>query len=120
MAAIGTVVLLLAGASAAKAVEGQAPDVRWANSVSDDLGTLAVSAGSDSAITEIRAHIVSAATQQEVAVVESDAFVLVSGTPEDGEWHTKQPLDLADLGSYTVRVEAADADGDPAMRRGSR
>ncbi|GHF51207.1 hypothetical protein [Streptomyces griseosporeus] len=111
-AAIGTVALLLAGAPAADAVEGQAPDVRWASSVSDDLGTLAVSAGSDSAITEIRAHIVSAATQQEVAVVENDAFVLVSGTPQDGVWHTRQPLDLADLGSYTVRVEAADADGD--------
>ncbi|MFC5174625.1 hypothetical protein [Streptomyces mutomycini] len=111
-AAIGTVALLLSGTPAANAVEGQAPDVRWANSVSDDLGTLAVGISSDSAITDIKARIVSAATQQEVAVVEMDAFALFSGTPEDGVWHTKQPLDLADLGSYTVRVEATDADGD--------
>ncbi|MFF9124409.1 hypothetical protein ACF09J_14065 [Streptomyces sp. NPDC014889] len=111
-AVIGTVALLLAGTPAANAVEGRAPDVRWANSVEDDLGTLAVSVTSDSAITEIRAHIVSDTTDQEVAVVENDAFVLVSGTPDDGVWHTKQPLDLADLGVYTVRIEATDSDGD--------
>ncbi|NKQ28191.1 hypothetical protein HF200_28320 [Streptomyces galbus] len=111
-AAIGTIAVLLAGVPAANAAEGQAPDVRWAHSVSDDLGTLAVGISSDSAITEIRAHIVSDATAQEVAVVENDAFDLVSGTPDDGVWHTKQPLDLADLGSYTVRVEATDSDGD--------
>ncbi len=80
-------------------MEGQAPDVRWANSVPDDLGTLAVSISSDSAITGIRAHIVSDATHQEVAVVENDAFTLASGTPDDGVWHTKRPLDLADLGT---------------------
>ncbi|WP_445527129.1 hypothetical protein [Streptomyces cyslabdanicus] len=102
----------MAGTPAANAVEGRAPDVRWAQSVSDDLGTLAVSVSSDSAIKEIRAHIVSDTTDQEVAVVENDAFVLVSGTPDDGVWHTKQPLDLADLGSYTVRIEATDSDGD--------
>ncbi|MFF5183934.1 hypothetical protein ACFY30_09115 [Streptomyces sp. NPDC000345] len=111
-AAVGAVAVLLAGIPAAHAVEGQAPDVRWAHSVSDDLGTLAVGVRSDSAVTAIRAHIVSAATQQEVAVVENDAFSLVSGAPEDGVWQTKQPLDLAELGSYTVRVEATDADGD--------
>ncbi|MGX1312717.1 hypothetical protein RKD24_002836 [Streptomyces calvus] len=112
LAAVGAVGLLWSGAPAANAVEGQAPDVRWASSVSDDLGTLAVGIGSDSAVTGIRAHIVSAATQQEVAVVETDAFTLVSGTPEDGVWHTEQPLNLPDLGSYTVRIEATDADGD--------
>lgn len=111
-AAVGTVALLLAGTPAANAVEGQAPDVRWAHSVSDDLGTLAVGISSDSAVTEIKAHIVSYATDQEVAVVENDAFTLVSGTPDDGVWHTKQPLNLADLGSYSVRVEATDDDGD--------
>ncbi|MCQ8193061.1 hypothetical protein [Streptomyces rugosispiralis] len=111
-ATIGTVALLLSGTPAANAAEGRAPDVRWAHSVSEDLGTLAVSISSDSAITGIRAHIVSAATQREVAVVEHEAFGLVSGTPDDGVWHTKQPLNLADLGSYTVRIEAADTDGD--------
>jgi hypothetical protein len=111
-AALGAAALLLTCAPAANAVEGQAPDVRWANSVSDDLGTLAVSISSDSAITGIRAHIVSDATDQEVAVVENDAFALASGSPTDGVWHTKRPLDLADLGTYTVRVEATDSDGD--------
>lgn len=111
-AAIGTVALLLTGTPAANAVESQAPDVRWADSVSDDLGTLEVGISSDSAITAIKAHIVSAATQQEVAVVEYDAFGLASGTPDNGVWRTKQPLDLPDLGSYTVRIETTDADGD--------
>ncbi|GGX13453.1 hypothetical protein [Streptomyces lomondensis] len=117
-AAIGTAALLLTGmpaahaAEAAEAAEGQAPDVRWANSVSDDLGTLQVGISSDSAITGIRAHIVSAATQQEVAVVENDAFTLASGTADDGVWKTKQPLDLPALGSYDIRIEATDADGD--------
>ncbi|WP_166026284.1 hypothetical protein [Streptomyces chilikensis] len=104
--------LLLAGTPAANAAESQAPDVRYASSVTDDLGTLAVSVRSDSPVTAVRAHIVSQATGEEVAVVENDAFALSSGTPDDGIWHTKQPLDLAALGTYDVRVEATDADGD--------
>ncbi|MFD5129780.1 hypothetical protein [Streptomyces olindensis] len=124
-AAIGTTAaLLLTGVPAAHAAEGagtaeaagtaegQAPDVRWASSVSSDLGTLQVAVSSDSGLTDIRAHIVSASTQQEVAVVEYDAFTLASGTAADGVWRTKQPLDLPALGSYDVRVEATDADGD--------
>lgn len=118
-AAIGTAAaLLLTGVPAAYAAEGaetaegQAPDVRWADSVSDDLGTLEVSIRSDSAITGITAHIVSPATGREVAVVGTDAFTLASGTADDGVWNTKQPLDLPSLGSYDVRVEATDADGD--------
>ncbi|MEU6877667.1 hypothetical protein [Streptomyces sp. NPDC046712] len=111
-AAVGAAAFLLGGTTTAHAAEGQAPDVRWASSVSDDLGTLAVGIGSDSAITGIRARIVSAATQQEVAVVENDAFGLASGTPDNGVWHTKQPLSLAELGQYTVHIEATDADGD--------
>ncbi|QOV47220.1 hypothetical protein [Streptomyces chromofuscus] len=80
--------------------------------MSEDLGTLAVSISSDSPITDIRARLVSVATQQEVAVLENDAFALVSGTPDNGVWHTKQPVSLAELGNYTVGVEATDADGD--------
>ncbi|MCK8438072.1 hypothetical protein G3I77_35215 [Streptomyces sp. D2-8] len=104
--------LLVTGTPAANAAEAQAPDVRWAHSASGDLGTLEVGISSDSAITGIRAHIVSAATQQEVAVVEYEAFGLASGTADNGVWRTKQPLDLAHLGRYDVRVEATDADGD--------
>ncbi|MFE6094762.1 hypothetical protein ACFQ7M_22755 [Streptomyces massasporeus] len=111
-AAIGVVALLVTGAPAAHAAEAQAPDVRYAHSATGDLGTLEVGISSDSAITGIRAHLVSAATQQEVAVVEYDAFDLVSGTADNGVWRTKKPLDLPDLGSYTVRIEATDADGD--------
>lgn len=44
--------------------------------------------------------------------METDAFDLVSGTADNGVWRTKKPLDLAEPGSYTVRIEAADADGD--------
>lgn len=111
-AAIGVVALLVTGTPAANAAEAQAPDVRYAHSASGDLGTLEVGISSDSAITQIRAHLVSAATQQEVAVVEYDAFDLVSGTADNGVWRTKKPLDLPGLGSYTVRIEATDADGD--------
>ncbi|MFF3751500.1 hypothetical protein ACFYYH_13740 [Streptomyces sp. NPDC002018] len=114
-AVAGAAVLLLTGttaAHAAQAAPGQAPEVRWASSVSDDLGTLAVGLRSDSAITEIKAHIVSSATQQEVAVVGDDSFARFSGTAEDGVWRTKEPLKLDALGSYTVHIEATDADGD--------
>ncbi|PPS69411.1 MULTISPECIES: hypothetical protein [Streptomyces] len=111
-AAIGVVTLLATGTPAANAAEAQAPDVRYAHSASGDLGTLEVGISSDSAITGIRAHLVSAATQQEVAVVENDAFDLVSGTADNGVWRTTKPLDLPDLGSYDVRIEATDADGD--------
>ncbi|MFD7663649.1 hypothetical protein [Streptomyces sp. NPDC059788] len=111
-AAAGAALLLLSGAPSAQAAPGQVPAVRYANSVSDDLGTLQVAVGSDSAITEIKAHIVSAATQQEVATVGGDRFALFSGTSTDGVWRTKEPLRLPALGSYTVSVEATDADGD--------
>ncbi|WP_246111874.1 hypothetical protein [Streptomyces hawaiiensis] len=114
-AAIGVVALLVTGSPAANAAEAQAPDVRYAHSASGDLGTLEVGISSDSAITGIRAHLVSAATQREVAVVETDAFGLVSGTADNGVWRTKKPLDLPDLGSYTVRIEATDADGDRSV-----
>ncbi|WP_225803036.1 hypothetical protein [Streptomyces sp. NK15101] len=112
LAAVGAAAFLAAGVPAAHAVEGQAPTVRWASSVSEDLGTLQVSIGSDSAVTDIRAHIVSTVTQQEVAVVEHDAFVLASGATDDGVWRTARPLSLPAWGSYSVRVEATDADGD--------
>ncbi|MFC8952879.1 hypothetical protein ACFT8P_09555 [Streptomyces sp. NPDC057101] len=116
LAAAGTAAFLAAGIPAAHAAEGQAPTVQWASSVADDLGTLQVSISSDSAVTGITAHIVSAATEQEVAVVETEAFVLGHGTTDDGVWHTREPLSLPALGSYTVHVEATDADGDHATR----
>lgn len=120
LAAAGTAAFLAAGIPAAHAAEGQAPTVQWASSVADDLGTLQVSISSDSAVTGITAHIVSAATQQEVAVVETEAFVLGHGTTDDGVWHTREPLSLPALGSYTVHVEATDADGDHATRNSMR
>jgi hypothetical protein len=107
-----TAAILLAGAPAVYAAETQAPEVRYANSVTDDLGSLAVSVRSDSPVTAIKAHIVSQTTGEEVAVVENDAFALASGTSDDGIWHTKQPLDLAALGTYDVKIDATDADGD--------
>ncbi|MEU7697705.1 hypothetical protein [Streptomyces sp. NPDC039028] len=112
VAAAGAAAFLAAGIPTAYAAESQAPTVLWASSVSDDLGTLQVAISSDSAVTAIRAHIVSPVTGQEVAVVETDAFALHSGTADDGVWRTGQPLSLPALGNYTVRVEATDADGD--------
>jgi hypothetical protein len=63
--------------------------VRYVHSASGDLGTLEVGIGSDSAIAGIRAHFVSAATHQEVAVLETRAFGLVFGTAGSGVWRTK-------------------------------
>ncbi|MGA5197714.1 hypothetical protein [Streptomyces exfoliatus] len=114
VAAVGA--FLGAGVPAAHAAEGQAPTVRWASSVSEDLGTLQVSISSDSAVTGIRAHIVSAVTEQEVAVVETPAFALHEGTTDNGVWRTREPLSLPALGSYTLHVEATDADGDHVTR----
>ncbi|WP_405810938.1 hypothetical protein OG524_17260 [Streptomyces sp. NBC_01520] len=86
--------------------------VSYAGSVNDDLGTLQVSARSGSDITELTAHVFSPVTQQEVAVLEPDDFALDSGTAQDGIWRSKAPLQLAELGSYRVDIEATDADGD--------
>lgn len=86
--------------------------VSYASSVNDDLGTLQVSARSGSDIVELTAHVYSPVTQQEVAVVEPDDFSLDSGTAQEGIWRSKAPLQLPELGSYRVGIEATDADGD--------
>lgn len=85
------------------------PEVNWARSVSDDLGTLQVSATAEAGVTALRAHIVSYATGTDVAVVED--FVLTSGTTQDGIWRTPEPVQLEELGFYRVDVEVTDGAG---------
>lgn len=91
------------------------PVVDWAQSVSEDLGTLAVSARADAGIASLRAYVVSYSTGQDVAVV--DDFTLFSGTTAHGVWRTPEPIRLDQLGGYRVDVEATDAAGQSAPRR---
>jgi hypothetical protein len=86
--------------------------VRYAGSVSEDLGTLQVGAESGSDITEVEAHLVSYASGKEVAVVRPAEFELTSGDSRSGVWRTKEPLVLDELGTYRIDVELTDADGD--------
>ncbi|MCS7484296.1 hypothetical protein ACFFQW_32385 [Umezawaea endophytica] len=102
---------LVAAAPVAHAAAG--PTVRWAHSVDTDLGRITLGARSDSAITEIRTHLLSEATGEEFAVV-SD-FTLTAGTPDDGTWETATPVLLDRLGGYRVDVELTDADGDHVL-----
>ena len=88
-----------------------------AYSVEDDLGTLRVAATATAEIVALEAHFVSYATGQEVAVV--DDFVLVSGTVQNGVWHTAEPVQLDDLGYYKAIVNVTDGAGDTASLTGS-
>lgn len=82
-------------------------------------GLVSVSAASDSAITSITAHLYapgSAAGDPEVAQVTD--FTRVSGSDQQGMWHTATPLRLADLGTYRIVVDLTDADGDTSSTEG--
>jgi hypothetical protein len=100
------------GLMATPAVAASAPVVNWAHSVSDDLGTLEVSAKADAGVASLVAHIINEGTQQEVALV--DDFVLTSGTVQNGVWRTPEPLQLDVLRGYKVVVDVTDADGNQA------
>ncbi len=108
-----TAVALVAFAVPAVAAEGTAPVLRYAHSVAGDPGILAVSAQSDSDITQITAHLYRAdAPAGSPEIAEVDTFTLQSGTAADGEWRTPEPLQLADKVSYRVTVDLTDVDGD--------
>lgn len=92
-------------------------EVLYAGSVSSDLGILQIGARSGADIENITARLISYATQTEVAEVGFDDFRLVSGTRQDGVWHTEKPLDLPELGSYRVDVDVTDADGDHVRKQ---
>jgi hypothetical protein len=113
LAAAVSAVALIAVPAVAHADTG--PTVDWAHSVNDDLGTLRVGAHADAGIASLRAYIVSYATGQDVAVV--DNLTLYSGTANDGEWRTPQPLKLPEYRGYRVDVEATDAAGGHADRK---
>ncbi|MFG3065265.1 hypothetical protein ACGFYM_43075 [Streptomyces sp. NPDC048231] len=102
--------LLCVGIPAAHASDQLA--ITYVTSVNDDLGTLSVRAQSGSDITALTAHIIAPGTDEEVATLNFDDFTLNDGTARDGIWFTKQPVQLAELGSYRVDVDATDADGD--------
>lgn len=87
-------------------------EVRYAGSVSEDLGTLQISARSGADVKKITAHLISYATQTEVAEVRPNDFRLFSGTAQDGVWRTKKPLKLPTIGNYRIDVDVTDADGD--------
>jgi hypothetical protein len=80
----------------------------------DDLGRLRVSVTSDSGVASIRAHIVSCATQQEVAV--TDGFEIESSDGKTSTWLTNNRFQLAQLGGYRVDIELTDNDGQQTSR----
>ncbi|MCZ7440281.1 hypothetical protein O7598_28050 [Micromonospora sp. WMMC241] len=90
------------------------PVVNWANSIDNDLGRLRVSVTSDSGVASIRAHIVSYATQQEVA--DTDGFEIESSDGATSTWFTTDRFQLAQLGGYRVDIEVTDNDGQRTSR----
>ncbi|MGW1001076.1 hypothetical protein [Streptomyces sp. NPDC002520] len=112
---VAAAALGVGGATAAHAADQ--PEVTYAGSVSDDLGTLQINARSGVDITSITAHLVSYASQAEVAEIGTKDFQLFSGTRQDGNWRTKKPLKLPEFGSYRIDVEVTDADGGHVLRQ---
>ncbi|MEW9516556.1 hypothetical protein [Streptomyces tubercidicus] len=109
-AALGT-----AGMTTAHAADQ--PEVTYAGSVSGDLGILQINARSAAGIKSITAHLVSYASQTEVAKIGTKDFRLSSGTRQDGSWRTKKPLKLPEFGSYRIDVDATDADGGHVLQK---
>ncbi|WP_043673818.1 hypothetical protein [Streptomyces xylophagus] len=107
--AVAAAALGMGGATAAHAADP--PEVTYAASVSDDLGILQIGARSGADIKSITAHLVSYASQTEVAEIGTKDFRLFSGTRQDGTWRTKKPVKLPEFGSYRIDVEVTDADG---------
>ncbi|MFI6878312.1 hypothetical protein ACIBL6_33250 [Streptomyces sp. NPDC050400] len=108
---VGAAVALGLGGATASHASDQI-EVRYAGSVSDDLGILQISARSGADVKKITAHLISYTTQTEVAEVRSKDFRLFSGTRQDGVWRTREPLKLPEFGSYRIDVDVTDADGD--------
>ncbi|MEV4114316.1 hypothetical protein [Nonomuraea sp. NPDC049695] len=63
---------------------------------------------SEQPIATLKAHVVSAAGEKLATV---DDFALTSGTPTSGIWTTRSRVQLTELGSYRIDVEATDAQG---------
>ncbi|GGM63886.1 hypothetical protein GCM10007977_076790 [Dactylosporangium sucinum] len=114
--AIVTATAAVVGATglSAPAFAADPPIINWANSIDYDLGRLRVSVTSDSGVASIRAHIVSYATQQEVAV--TDGFEIESSNGETSTWFTTNRFQLAQLGGYRVDIEVTDNDGQHTSR----
>jgi hypothetical protein len=86
-----------------------------AASPASSVGDLSVSltTSDDADITSFTAHILTAAGTDVLDLPQSD-FSLTSGTEADGTWTIGTPITTSQLllGTYTVTVDAADADGD--------
>jgi len=102
-------VLLATVLSPAAARAAALPVINWAFSVNDDLGRLQTSISAEAGVASITAHVVSYATQQEVA--STSAFTLREGTAQDGVWVTTDRFQIAQLGGYRVDMEVTDQDG---------
>jgi hypothetical protein len=71
-------------------------------------GVVSINTFSESPITQLRAHLISPETQQEVAVI--DDFTRTYGDERSGYWESNQPVHLP-IASYRVDVDATDAAG---------
>lgn len=108
-----SLIVVLAPVASAAPEGAVAPTLLEAGSVQDDNGVLAVSASSDSAITQITAHFFPQSGDDTATEAgETQDFTLKSGTAGNGVWYTSQPVQLAALGDYRTVIELTDADGD--------
>ncbi|MGW3665504.1 hypothetical protein [Streptomyces sp. NPDC005141] len=102
------------------AAHAAAAPVLWSAGSGDlpSSGLVVVSAGSDSAITSITAHLYAPGAAEGAAeAARVTDFTRTSGSDRDGIWKTATPLRLADLGGYRLVVDLTDADGDTSTTR---
>ncbi|MFG1681610.1 hypothetical protein ACGFNP_15720 [Nonomuraea sp. NPDC049269] len=99
---------LIAGPQPATARSLGTITINWSGSDEGDLGKIRVSTTSDQPIATLKAHVISA-TGGELATI--DDFALTSGTSTNGIWTTRTRVQLTDLGTYRIDVEATDTEG---------
>lgn len=111
VSAVAIAVGVAAGGLAPTAAQAAsaAPAVLWASSVEEELGRIQVGVSADAGVASIKIHVISPATEQEVAVV--DSFHLVNGTEQNGWWQADDAVILPELGAYRLDSEITDADG---------
>jgi hypothetical protein len=110
-AAVAAVVAGVAAPASAQSGTITATATSPASSVGDLSVSLSTSDGAD--ITSFTAHILTAAGTDVLDLPEAD-FTLSSGTAANGTWTITTPITTSQLllGTYTVTVDAADADSD--------
>lgn len=110
-AAVAAVVAGIAVPASAQSGTITATAASPVSSVGDLSVSLTTSDGAD--VTSFTAHILTSAGTDVLDLPESD-FTLATGTAADGTWTISTPITTSQLllGTYTVTVDAADADGD--------